>query len=59
MDAVGVADEHVRPSAGAAQRALGDGEVVAHDVELGDAGFGKVDLARVGDRDLAAGDVED
>ena len=34
-DAVRIAHEHVRPSAGAAQRAVGDGEVVAREIELG------------------------
>ena len=33
-DAVGIADEDVRPAAGRPQRAVGDGEVVAHEVEL-------------------------
>ena len=35
VDAVRIAHEHVRPAAGAAQRAVGDGEVVAHEIELG------------------------
>ena len=58
VDAVRVADEHVRPPAGAAQRAVGDGEVVAHEIELGDARLRKQHLARVRDRDLAARDDE-
>ena len=32
--------------------AIGDGEVVADEVELGDAGIGEEDLAGVGDGDL-------
>ncbi len=43
-DAVRIAHEHVRPAAGAAQRAVGHGEVVAHEVELGVAGLGKEHL---------------
>ena len=58
VDAVRIAHEHVRPAAGAAQRAVGDGEVVAHEIELGVAGLGEQHLARVRDRDLAAGDYE-
>ena len=58
VDAVGVAHEHVRPAARAAQRALGHREVVLHDLELGDPRLGEVDLARVRDRDLAARDLE-
>src|SRR5207244_9472688 len=57
-DAVGVADQHVRPATRAAKRAFGDLEVVAHDVELRDARLGEVDLARVRDRDLASADVQ-
>ena len=41
------------------KRALRDREVVADDVELRDPGLGEVDLGRIGDRYLAAGDVED
>src|SRR6185503_1954721 len=58
VNPVGIADEHVRPAPRSAQRALGDGEVVAYDVELGDPGLREVDLARVGDRDLAPADVD-
>ena len=43
----------------AAQRAVGDRQVVADEVELGVAGLGEVDLVRVRDRDLAAADLED
>src|SRR5439155_11443388 len=46
------ADEDVRPVTRAPQRALGHGKVVADDLQLGDAGFREVDLARVRDRDL-------
>ena len=59
VDSVGVADEHVRAAARSAQGALGHRQVVADDLELGDAGLGKVDLARVRDRDLAAAHLED
>jgi hypothetical protein len=59
VDAVRVADEDVRAAAGSPQRALGHRQVVADDLELRDAGLGKVDLARVRDRDLAAAHVED
>jgi hypothetical protein len=41
VDAVRVADEHVRPPARAAERPVGDREVVLHDVELRDAASGK------------------
>ena len=54
----GVAHEHVRAAAGAAQRALGHGQVVAHDLELGDAGLGEVDLVGVRDRHLPPAHVE-
>ena len=57
--AVDEALERHRPAAGAAQRAVRDGEVVADEVELGVAGLREVDLVRVGDRDLAAADPED
>ena len=55
----GIPDEHVGAAAGAAQRALGDGEVVAHQIELGVTGFGKQDLVGIRDRDLAAGNRDD
>ena len=51
-----------RPSAGAAQRAVGDGDVVADEVELGDRPPGslrKEHLVRVRDRDRAPGDLDD
>ena len=38
---------------------VGDGQVVVDEVELGVAGLREVDLARVGDRDLAPADLED
>ena len=60
--AVREALERHRPAAGAAQRAVGDREVVADEVELGDGPAGRVreeDLVRVGDRDLVAVDDED
>src|SRR5439155_23809300 len=46
------AAEDVRPVTRAPQRALGHGKVVADDLQLGDADFREVDLARVRDRDL-------
>ena len=58
LDAVRVAHQHVRPPAGAAQRAVGDREVVAHEIQLRETGLGKQHLARVRDRDLAASDDE-
>ena len=58
VGAVGVADEHVGPSAGAAQRAVGDGEVVVDEIELGDAGLGEQDLARIRDRHFLSRDDE-
>ncbi len=54
VDAVGIAHQHVRPAAGAAQRAVGDGEVVAHEIELGVTGLGKENLAGIADRDFCA-----
>ena len=53
LDAVRIAHQHVRPAAGAAQRAVGDGEVVARQIELGVPGLRKQHLARVRDRHLA------
>jgi hypothetical protein len=58
VDAVGVADEDVGPAARPPQRALGDREVVADDLDLRDPRLGKVDLARVRDRDLPAGGLD-
>jgi hypothetical protein len=40
------------------QRALGDGEVVRHQVELGEARLGEEEFGRVGDADFFAADVE-
>ena len=54
VDAVRIADEHVRPPAGGAQRAIGDREVVAHEIELRVASLREKHLARVGDRDFPA-----
>jgi hypothetical protein len=59
VDAVGVAHEDVRPSARAAQRSLRHREVVLDDLELRDPGFREIDLARVRDRDLAPGGLDD
>ena len=51
--------ERHRPSPNAGQRAVGDGEEVAHDVELRVARHGEVDLVGVRDRDLPPADLED
>ena len=59
VDAVRVPHEDVRPSAGAAQRAVGDGDVVARQIELGVARLGKEDLVRVRNGDLASRDREE
>ena len=47
------------PAADAGQRAVGDGEVVLDEVELGVSSVGEVHLLRIGDRDLVAADLED
>ena len=58
VDAVRVAHQHVRPAAGAAQRALGHREVVAHEVELGVPAFGNSTLrGSRSRRGLAAADL--
>src|SRR5690606_17714222 len=54
LDAVRIAYEHVRASPCGVQRAVGDGQVVAHDVELRMPGRGKQHLARVRHGHLAA-----
>ena len=53
VDAVGIADQHVGPAAGALQRAIGHGEVVARQIQLGVTGLGEQHLPRVRDRHLA------
>ena len=58
LGAVDVAFERHRPAAGPPQRALGDGEVVADQIDLGDAALWKEDLLRIRDRDLAAFDLQ-
>ena len=58
VDAVGIADQDVGTAARAAQRAVGDAQVVANDVELGIAGLRKEHLARIGDDDVAVVDAE-
>ena len=58
-DAVGIAHEHIRPPAAAAQRAVGDAEVVVDEIELRVAALGEQHLARVRDRDRAACDLDD
>src|SRR5690606_4735600 len=54
LDAVRIAYEHARASPCGVQRAVGDGQVVAHDVELRMPGRGKQLLARVRHGHLAA-----
>ena len=56
--AVHEALEGHRPAGHAAQRPVGHGEVVAHEVELGRPDLGEEDLVRVRDHDLAADDLE-
>ena len=51
--------EHHRPAAGPAEGALGDREVIAHEVELGEARLGEDDAVRARDAHLVAVDVED
>jgi hypothetical protein len=43
----------------AAQRPVGDGEVVADDVQLGDRVAREIELSRVRDRHLVPGDLDD
>ena len=57
-DPIGVADQHVGTPARATQRAIGNGEVIAHEVEFRVLRLGEEYLARVRDRDLASGDYE-
>ena len=59
LDAVRIADEDVGASAGRAQGAVGDREVVADEIQLGVAGVGKEHLRGVGDRHFAAGGDDD
>ena len=51
--------ERHRPPARPTQRTVRDGQVVADEVDLRVPGLREVDLARVGDRDLAIPDAED
>src|SRR6185436_15595176 len=53
---VRIPHQDVRTAAGAAERALGDGKVIVHEIELGVAGLREQDLARIRDRDLSAVD---
>ena len=57
-DAVRVANQHARASARATKRALGHGDVVVHEVELADPGFGDQQLRRMRDDELAAIDAQ-
>ncbi len=59
VDAVGIADEHVRPIAVRAKRSVGDSQVVADEIELGVAGLGKENLAGVRDWNLASAHLDD
>ena len=59
LGAVDEALERHRPPADADQRAVGDGEEVAHEVELGVPGLGEVELVGVADRDLTVADLQD
>src|SRR6476661_4081271 len=52
VNAIGITDEHVGPSAGTAQGAVGNRKVIADEIEFGVTGLGEEDLARIGDRDL-------
>jgi hypothetical protein len=47
-----------RPPAGRPQQGLGDGEVVAHQVELGLAALREEDLVRARDRQIASGNLD-
>ena len=57
-DTVRVADQDVGPAARPAQSAFGDGEVVPHEVELCVFRLREQHLARIRDRELAAGHHE-
>ena len=59
LDAVGVAHQHVRSPAGAAQRSFAHGDVVTDEVELRVLRLREQHLVRIRDRDLAPGDIED
>src|SRR5688572_22824661 len=56
FDAVGIAHEHVRSSASAAQRSVRYGDVVASEVELGVLRLREQQLVRVRDRDFPTGE---
>ena len=58
-DAVGVAHQHIRPMAGAAERALRYREVVLRQVQLRVACLREEHLARVRDRDLPSGHTQE
>src|SRR6185436_4168429 len=59
LGAVHVALQRHRAAGDAAERALGDREVVGDEIELGVSGLGEVDLVRVRDGHLVPGDLED
>ena len=59
LSAVDEAFEGHRPTGDAAQRTVGDREVVVDQVHLGVAGLGEVDLVRVRHRDFSAAALED
>ncbi len=58
LDTVHVPLQRHRPAAHAAQRPIGNRDVVADEVELREARAREVDLFRVGDRHVAAADLE-
>src|SRR5262249_10911329 len=58
LRAVDIALERHRPPTRSAQRAFRHREVVAHQVDLGDAALREEDLLRIRDRDLAALDLQ-
>src|SRR5690606_18162719 len=59
VDALHEALEHHRASARAAQRALGDVEIVPHHVELGEPGLGEHHLVGTRHAHLVPVDLED
>ncbi len=58
-ETVRISHQHVRPAARAAQRALGNLEVVRHEIELRVTGLWEQHLAGICDRHLTPGNVED
>jgi hypothetical protein len=58
VDPIEVAHEHVRTTARAAKRAIGDGDEVVRDIELRDPRLGEIQLRRVRERDEASGGLD-